>query len=89
LSDGTEKWDDSSEDLDRDLLCIRDRDTGEVGEGPFGEPSNWKLGVGMNAEIDLGLCDIRPALTEIVGRSLGSAFNFDPDDGIYEIGSVV
>ena len=43
----------------------------------------------MNAEIDLGLCDVRPGLTEIVGRSLGSAFDFDPDDGIYEIGSVV
>lgn len=41
----------------------------------------------MNAEIDLGLCDVRPGLTEIVGRSLGSAFDFD--DGMYEIGRVV
>ena len=85
MSDGPEKWDEPSEDLDLDRLWIRDRETGEVGEGPFGEPLNWKLGVGMNAEIDLGLCDVRPGLTEIVGRSLGSAFDFEP----YEIGSVV
>lgn len=42
----------------------------------------------MNA---LGLCDggARTGLTEIIGRSLGSGFDFVPEDGIYEIGSVV
>ena len=89
MSDGPEKWDESSEDLDLDLLCIKDRDPGEVGEGPFGEPLNWKLGVGMNAEIDLGLCGVRPGLTEIIGRSLGSPFDFEPDSGMYEIGTFV
>ena len=83
MSDGAEKWEEPSEDLDRDLLWISDREPGEVGEGPpLGEPSNWKLGVGMNAEIDLGLCDVRPGLTEIIGRSLGSPFNLAPDDGM-------
>ena len=43
----------------------------------------------MYAEIDLGLCDIRPGPTEIVGRSFESALDFDPDDGMYEIETFV
>ena len=43
----------------------------------------------MKAEIDLGLCGCRLGLTEIVGRSLWSALDFEPDDGMYEIGRVV
>ena len=70
-------------------MCIRVRDPGEVGDGPLDVPLNWKLGVGMKAEIDRGLCDVRPGLIEIVGRSLGSAVDFEPDDGMYEIGRVV
>ena len=41
----------------------------------------------MYEEIDLGLCDVRFGLTEIVGRSLGSELDFDPD-GVYKICSV-
>jgi hypothetical protein len=89
LSDGPEKWEEPSEDLERDRLCISDWAPGEIGEVSFGGPANWKLGVGMKPEIDLGLCDVRLGLTEIVGRSLGSALDFEPEDGIYEIGRVL
>ena len=43
---------------------------------------NRKLGVGMKAKIDLWLCSCRLGLTEIVGRSLWPALDFEPDDGI-------
>ena len=43
----------------------------------------------MNVEIDLGPRNIRPGLTEIVSQSLWLAFDFDPDDGVYEISGVV
>jgi hypothetical protein len=58
-------------------------DPGEVGEDSFGGPENWKLGVGMKEEIDLGLSDVR-CFTEIFGRSLGSKLDFDPG-GSYKI----
>ena len=33
----------------------------------------------MKAEID---CDVRPGLTEIIGRSLGSEFDLEAEDGM-------